>query len=402
MSTKSRKIDKGSVLDFGGLGFTDDALMGGLPSSLSEPLLDQPIRNIKLKDIRQGSPFQTRQSAFDPQAHPQDEELLESVRVNGVLEPIMVLDLASPGGPRDYQIVFGHRRVAAARIAGLKDITAIITQDVEEARILTLAENMGGRELTPYEKALAIARLKDAHPDLSVRALGQKTGIPFQTVSTLLRAYSDSPPALRGMFAKGLSAGAVLELNPVFASTAERKHASMARDLQGSTRRQAQRIRTLVEGGAAPQDAIRSALAAEVRQNVSPSQPPEPGSERDRSKAARSTPKHLTPLPSVSDREAIEEICEFTGASKAKVKRLIELAGYANVRREVLIFACAYNCSRNEEGEALQFAKAAYQDPGTRMLIHRFLRLRVRARKQIQAVGDPRIGKFTNKVIFGA
>ncbi|MCJ7823301.1 MAG: ParB N-terminal domain-containing protein, partial [Anaerolineales bacterium] len=145
MSARVRNIDKGSVLDIGGLGMADDALMAGPLSHIMEPELDRPIIRVGLSNIRRESPFQTRQDVFDPKVHLEDEELLESVHANGVLEPIMVLDVSSPGGSLDYQIVFGHRRVAAARLAGLDEITAIITQDEDEARILTLAENMGGR-----------------------------------------------------------------------------------------------------------------------------------------------------------------------------------------------------------------------------------------------------------------
>ena len=401
MSARVRKIDKGSVLDIGGLGMADDALMAGPLSHIMEPELDRPIIRVGLSNIRQESPFQTRLDVFDPKAHPEDEELLESVQANGVLEPIMVLDVSSPGGSQDYQIVFGHRRVAAARLAGLDEITAIITQDEDEARILTLAENMGGRALTPYEKALALSGLKEAHPDLSVRALGQQTGIPFQTVSTLLRAYQESPPALRGMFAEGLAPGAVLELNPIFASTAESEHPSMAKAMQGLTRRQAQGIRDLVECGTAPQDAIQTVRQPEAGQHASRARPTEPLVSPENHKGARDTPAQLTPLPSLTDRKAIEDITDLTGAPKAKIKRLIELARNAHVGLDVLTYACLYGGSRGEEGEAVQIAKLAYQDPRMRLLIGRYLRLRESARKQIKAIDDSRKVKFVNRIILG-
>ena len=148
MSVKARKIDKGSVLDFGGLGIADDALLAGPSSHLMQPKLDRPILRIELMNINQESPFQTRQEVFDPKNFPEDEELLESVRANGVLEPIMVLDVSPPGNSQDYQIVFGHRRVAAARHAGLGEITAIVTQDENdqhqlEPMVKQLNENLG-------------------------------------------------------------------------------------------------------------------------------------------------------------------------------------------------------------------------------------------------------------------
>jgi hypothetical protein len=71
------------------------------------------------------------------------------------------------------------------------------------------------------------------------------------------------------------------------------------------------------------------------------------------------------------------------------------------VGREVLIYACTYGCSRGEEGEVVQLAKLAYQDPKMRSLIGRYLRLRESARKQIKAIDDPRKVKFVNRVILG-
>ena len=401
VSSKSRKIDKGSVLDFGGLGIADAALLSRPSPRLVEDQLERPIMRLDLKRISQNSPFQTRQKFFDPKVHPEDEELLESVRANGVLEPIMVLEISSPGETQSYQIVFGHRRVAAARLSGLESITAIVTQDEDEARILTLAENMGGRALTPYEKALALDKLKEAHPDLSVRVLGQRTGIPFQTVSTLLRAYQESPPVLRGMFAEGLAPGAVLELKPLFVAAPEGERQDLAKALQGLTRRQAKGIRALVERGAAPHAAIQAALGAEVSQRIAPVRPakPEPALEEDEVTSAASKPP--TPLPSVGDLKAIEEIAGYTGASKAKIKRLIEQAHLAHAGKQVLILACAYANNHGNERDAVQLAKLVCQDPELYSLLGRFLNLKKRTKNQVASLDDPRKVEFANTVVFG-
>jgi ParB/RepB/Spo0J family partition protein len=393
------KSDKGSVLDFGVL--ADEALLSGPPSHLTQPEFERPIRSIDLASISHESPFQTRQEAFNPQVHPEDEELLESVQANGVLEPVMVLDTSPPGGSEAYQIVFGHRRVAAARLAGLVEIAAMITRDEAEARILTLAENMGGRALTPYEKALALSGLKEAHPDLSIRSLGQRTGIPFQTASTLLRSYQESPPALRGMFAEGLAPGAVIELTDLFESTPESEHPSLAKAMQGLTRRQAQAIRSMVECGTPPLNAIQTVLHPDANLRASYVRPAKLTESLENDEKGRDTFGPLTPLPSLSDREAIEAIVNDTGTPTAKVKRLIELARLAHVGRNVLVYACLYSCTREEEGEALQLAKLARQDPRTRALMNRYLRLKKGTQRQLKAVDDSRKVKFVNRVILG-
>ncbi len=401
MRARARKVDKGSVLDFDGLSFTDDAFFADSRSEFGQAGTNLHVRPIQLSQIRHESPFQTRQESFDPEMHPEDEELLESIQANRVLEPVMVLDVSRSGEIEDYQIVFGHRRVAAARLAGLEEILAMITRDEDEARILTLAENMGGRALTPYEKALALARLKDTHPDLSVRALGQRTGIPFQTISTLLRAYQDSLPALRGMFAEGLAPGAVLELNSVFEATPESEHATLAGSMKGLTRRQAQAIRSMVGSGMVPKEAVQTVLRPEPdqRTTVVASAKLEGKPEIGRDTSESYSPQ--TPLPSVSDRKMVESIAEETGASRAKVKRLIELARLGHVDIDVLIFACLYPCSREEEAKALQLAKLTYQDPRTKTLLDRYLRLSKGTQRQLKVVDDSRKVKFVSRIILG-
>jgi len=401
MRSKQHKIDKSSVLDFGSLGIADEVLLAGQQPRLLQHQLERPIIRVNLAKICQDSPFQTRQEVFDPKAHPEDEELLESVAANGVLEPIMVLELSSAMKAESYQIVFGHRRVAASRLAGLDDITAIIARDEEEARILTLAENMGGRALTPYEKALALAGLQELHPDLSIRALGDRTGIPFQTISTLLRAYQDSPPALRGLFAEGMAPGTILKLKSLFLMTPEEEHMKLGNAVKGLTRRQAQGIHALVERGAAPHDAIQATLEAELKQRIMPIRPPELEQETDIDGTDNAVHQTPAPLPSADDRKAIEDICEYTGASRAKVRRLIEQAALSSASRENLILACAYAGNRGDEHSALQMAIAVSEDSDVNRLLKRCITLRRRFKKVAHTIQDVTIREFANTIIFG-
>ncbi len=175
----------------------------------------------------------------------------------------------------------------------------------------------------------------------------------------------------------------------------------MAKAMQGLTRRQAQAICAMVECGAAPQDAIQTVRQPEAGQHASHARPAEPLVSPENHEGVRDTPAQFTPLPSLSDRKAIEDITDLTGAPKVKIKRLIELARNAHVGREVMIYACTYGGSRGEEGEAVQLAKLIRQDSRMRRLIDRYLRLREIARKQTKAIDDPRKVKFVNSVILG-
>ncbi|HVR38965.1 MAG TPA: ParB/RepB/Spo0J family partition protein [Thermoanaerobaculia bacterium] len=78
------------------------------------------------------------------------EELAASIREKGVLEPILVRQLA----PNRYQIISGERRYRAAMLAELDEIPAIeLDVDDREQLEIALIENMQRKDLTPFEEA---------------------------------------------------------------------------------------------------------------------------------------------------------------------------------------------------------------------------------------------------------
>jgi ParB family chromosome partitioning protein len=78
------------------------------------------------------------------------DELAESIREKGVLEPILV----RPIGPNRYQIISGERRFRAAIQAGLDEIPAIeLDVDDREQLEIALIENIQRKDLTPFEEA---------------------------------------------------------------------------------------------------------------------------------------------------------------------------------------------------------------------------------------------------------
>lgn len=78
------------------------------------------------------------------------EELANSVREKGVLEPILVRQVA----PNKYQIISGERRYRAATMAGLDEIPAIeLDVDDQETLEIALIENIQRKDLTPFEEA---------------------------------------------------------------------------------------------------------------------------------------------------------------------------------------------------------------------------------------------------------
>ena len=86
------------------------------------------------------------------------EELANSIREKGLLEPVMV----RPAGDR-WQLLHGERRWRAAQMAGLKEIPAIVREATDaEAREIALLENLQRHDLTPMEEAEAFRALQDA------------------------------------------------------------------------------------------------------------------------------------------------------------------------------------------------------------------------------------------------
>jgi len=82
-------------------------------------------------------------------------ELAESISRIGLIHPLVV----APDGDR-YRLIAGHRRFAACRIVGLKDVAVrIITGDQREICEVALAENLFRKDLSPIEMAVAVAAL---------------------------------------------------------------------------------------------------------------------------------------------------------------------------------------------------------------------------------------------------
>src|ERR1700693_5648319 len=89
-------------------------------------------------------------------------ELVESIRAQGVVQPIVVRPMDGPDerGVQRYEIIAGERRWRAAQQAGLRDIPAVVRYVADEAAIaMALIENIQREDLNPLEEARALERL---------------------------------------------------------------------------------------------------------------------------------------------------------------------------------------------------------------------------------------------------
>jgi ParB family chromosome partitioning protein len=88
------------------------------------------------------------------------EDLAESIRHQGVIQPIVVRPVGGGGPEQRYEIIAGERRWRAAQLAGLTEIPAIIREVPDEAAVaMALIENIQREDLNPLEEARAFERL---------------------------------------------------------------------------------------------------------------------------------------------------------------------------------------------------------------------------------------------------
>lgn len=81
------------------------------------------------------------------------EELVESIKANGVLSPVLI----RPKGMDTYEMISGHRRLHAAKLAGLTAIPSIIRDMTDDEAIIAMVDaNIQREELLPSEKAFAL------------------------------------------------------------------------------------------------------------------------------------------------------------------------------------------------------------------------------------------------------
>jgi ParB family chromosome partitioning protein len=145
------------------------------------------IRNVPVERI-DPNPEQPRLT-FDPETL---NELAASITEHGVLQPILV----RPGTAGRYQLVAGERRWRASKIAGLKEIPALIEEiDDDTAMEIAIIENLQREDLSPLDEALMYERMTSDH-GYSVRRLAQKLGKDKGYIENRLR-LADAPPEIK-------------------------------------------------------------------------------------------------------------------------------------------------------------------------------------------------------------
>ncbi len=193
MSSKRKGLGKGlDALLSAGLGVTAPAPEMPINPSDSDQKVeykDGKLAHLPVELIQRGK-YQPRRDM-----HPEAlEELAESIKVQGVMQPIVVRNI----GEGRYEIIAGERRWRATQLAGLDKIPAVIRDVPDEAAIaMALIENIQRENLNPIEEAVALKRLQDEF-ELTHAEVAQAVGKSRTTITNLLRliALSDEVKTL--------------------------------------------------------------------------------------------------------------------------------------------------------------------------------------------------------------
>lgn len=142
------------------------------------------------------------------------EDLAESIREHGVLQPLTVRRLSSGY----YQIIAGERRWRAARLAGLTEIPAIIVEaDDRKVTELALIENLQREDLDPIEEAEGYRKLMDGY-HMTQEEVAARVGKSRSTVANALRLLGLCPE-VRTLLEEGkLSGGHARAILPLTAA----------------------------------------------------------------------------------------------------------------------------------------------------------------------------------------
>ncbi len=134
-------------------------------------------------------------------------ELAESIKVQGIMQPILVRRLTSGANDGKYEIIAGERRFRAAKIAGL-DSVPVLVRDVpdEAAAAMSLIENIQREDLNPLEEANGLQRLVKEF-GLTHEMAAQAVGRSRSAASNLLRLLNLAEPVQSMLMAGDIDMG---------------------------------------------------------------------------------------------------------------------------------------------------------------------------------------------------
>ena len=210
MSTKKRGLGRGL-----------EALLGTSKAAAAavtpEEAAGDALKQLPIDHLQPGK-YQPR-TGMDPERL---AELAESIKAQGVIQPIVVREIARG----KFEIIAGERRWRAAKQAGLAEIPSVVrVVDDRSVVAMALIENIQREDLNPLEEAVALSRLIDEF-SLTHQQAAEAVGRSRAAVSNLLRLLELPEPIRALLEARQLEMGharALLTLAPAAAAALARE-----------------------------------------------------------------------------------------------------------------------------------------------------------------------------------
>lgn len=134
-------------------------------------------------------------------------ELAESIKAQGIMQPILVRQLSRGDNAGKYEIIAGERRFRAAHIAGLSEVPVLVREVPDEAAAaMALIENIQREDLNPLEEAQGLARLVKEF-GLTHEQTAQAVGRSRSAATNLLRLLNLAEPVQTMLMAGDIDMG---------------------------------------------------------------------------------------------------------------------------------------------------------------------------------------------------
>lgn len=360
---------------------------------LYSPEISRGIRKLSFilfSEILEDSPVQSRATVFDPNKSSKDKELLESVKVNGIVQPIVVRSLEDSDdnlgfgikeGDRKFAIVAGHRRVAAGKAAGLKGTEGMIARTDDDHELITLAENMGRRELSSYERALALKSLQERR-GLSVRKVADTAGVSPALASELFSSL-DAPDALRVPWMEGaIPTKAVVNLKNHWNAFEHLKDKALLGKINTLSTAGANSLRDQLDAGTDLADALTSMSSPSllVEHGVVASGKRGPYKKSTRREIFKNNKAYKESFIA-----AVQDV--FSKIDQNKAEALFNIAISQSVNDADTLWAAAgYIAKGGDQKKAIELATATMRIPGARNLINKEIQLMKKAAANLNKI----------------
>jgi ParB family chromosome partitioning protein len=185
-----------------GLGRGLEALLGPTASDLPTKADDGAPSRLSL-DVMVAGVYQPRTRMDEGSLY----ELAESIKSQGIMQPILVRRLTAGANVGKYEIIAGERRFRAAKLAGLSEVPVLV-RDVPDqaAAAMALIENIQREDLNPLEEAQGLQRLIKEF-GLTHEDAAQAVGRSRSAASNLLRLLNLADPVQTMLMAGDLDMG---------------------------------------------------------------------------------------------------------------------------------------------------------------------------------------------------